>query len=133
MSLTALAVPSLFQQVLDATVRHADQETLYDQPYVDQGVVRVTGPFTVESLSPHRVIDAGSQTTDVAETDPRPFIERIIQYLRKAGVQNLVKGEKLVFERLDTLQGGVHVQAVGEYLESGIAQTVAVTIGPEYG
>src|SRR5204862_638475 len=40
---------------IDAAIRkHAETETLYDQPYEDKGVVRLTGPFTVESLSPHR-------------------------------------------------------------------------------
>ena len=35
---------------------HADTETLYDQPYEDKKTIRVTGPFTVESLSPHRIL-----------------------------------------------------------------------------
>ena len=39
-----------------AIARHAETETLYDQPYEDKKSVRVTGPFTVESLSPHRVL-----------------------------------------------------------------------------
>ena len=44
------------EEVDAAIARHADSETLYDQPYEDTKVVRVTGPFTVESLSPHRVL-----------------------------------------------------------------------------
>lgn len=43
------------REEIDAAIkRHADFETLYDRPYEDKGTVRVTGPFTVESLSPHR-------------------------------------------------------------------------------
>ena len=42
---------------IDAAIaRHAESETLYDQPYEDKKTVRVSGPFTVESLSPHRTI-----------------------------------------------------------------------------
>src|SRR5918911_2664628 len=43
-------------QIDKAIARHADTETLYDQPYADKDVVRLTGPFTVESLSPHRAL-----------------------------------------------------------------------------
>ena len=42
------------EQIDKAIARHADTETLYDQPYEDKDIVRLTGPFTVESLSPHR-------------------------------------------------------------------------------
>ena len=44
------------EQIDAAIARHAETETLYDQPYEDSKRVRVTGPFTVESLSPHRTI-----------------------------------------------------------------------------
>src|SRR3546814_15573034 len=43
------------REEIDAAIkRHADFELLYDKPYEDRKKVRVTGPFTVESLSPHR-------------------------------------------------------------------------------
>jgi len=43
------------QADIDAAIaRHADQETLYDQPYEDGRRIRVAGPFTVENLSPSR-------------------------------------------------------------------------------
>ncbi len=38
------------EQIDAAIARYADQETLYDQPYIDKGRVRVTGPFTVEAV-----------------------------------------------------------------------------------
>ena len=38
------------EQIDMAIVRYADQETLYDQPYIDKNRVRVTGPFTVEAV-----------------------------------------------------------------------------------
>src|SRR5207244_8778839 len=49
------------EQIDAAIAKHAETETLYDQPYEDKGVVRVSGPFTVESLSPHRVLPAGAE------------------------------------------------------------------------
>ncbi len=43
---------------IDAAIaRHAESELLVDQPFEDRKRVRVTGRFTVESLSPHRVLD----------------------------------------------------------------------------
>ena len=47
------------QQDIDASIAaRADFEYLYDKPYEDRTKVRVAGPFTVESVSPHRVIAA---------------------------------------------------------------------------
>ena len=56
------------REEIDAAIaRHAETETLYDQPYEDKKRVRVTGPFTVESLSPHRVLSAATRTRRTAE------------------------------------------------------------------
>ena len=53
---------------IDAAIaKHADTELLYDQPYEDNKRIRVTGPFTVESLSPHRVL-----ATDEDCPPPKP-------------------------------------------------------------
>ena len=38
----------------DQAAAKADFEYLYEKPYEDRGIVRVAGPFTVESLAPHR-------------------------------------------------------------------------------
>jgi len=55
------------REQIDAAIRkHADTEFLYDDPYEDNKRIRVTGPLTVESLSPHRVL-----TTD----EERPATE----------------------------------------------------------
>ncbi len=113
-----------------AIARHAESEILYDRPFADSRIVRVTGPFTVESLSPHRALpeDAG-QTSN---RDATSFVAMILDNLRKAGVQNTVKRERLTFDRLEAWPGGRYVQAAGEYREDGKARTVAVAIGPEY-
>ena len=45
------------QKAIDASIAaKAEFEYLYDKPYEDKKKVRVAGPFTVESLSPHRVL-----------------------------------------------------------------------------
>src|ERR1019366_7692783 len=45
------------QKAIDASIAaKAEFEYLYDKPYKDNKKVRVSGPFTVESLSPHRVL-----------------------------------------------------------------------------
>jgi adenine-specific DNA-methyltransferase len=138
------------QQEIDASIaRHADTELLYDQPYEDNKRVRVTGPFTVESLSPHRVL---STTEDRPQTEQDGqnqsaasggFETLIIDNLRAAGVENTKKGERLKFTRLEPY-AGTWLHAVGEYLEKetspqpspkgeGVVRRVAVCIGPEHG
>lgn len=127
------------QAEIDASItRHAEQETLYDQPHEDKNIVRVTGPFTVESLSPHRHIITADALTPAeriprAEADTGQFEQMILDNLRKAGVQNTKKQERLKFTRLEPF-AGQYLQAEGEFTgQDGIAHTVAVCIGPEYG
>jgi len=99
------------QQEIDATiVRRADTELLYDQPLEDGKRLRVTGPFTVESLSPHRVLAPEVELPDSEaqahrEADLGQFETMILDNLRKAGVQNTVKHERLKFERWNLTPG----------------------------
>ena len=127
------------REEIDAAIaRHADTELLYDKPYEDSKRIRVTGPFTVESLSPHRVLsteDERPQAEADAERSPRavPFETMILDNLRKAGVQNTRKNERLVFDRLEPF-AGTWVHAHGEYTDSDRKlRRVAVSIGPEHG
>jgi len=124
---------------IDAAIaRHADTETLYDQPYEDNKRVRVTGPFTVESLSPHRFISLdeekpAAEKTAQKDSSEGQFETMILEHLKKAGVQNTIKGEKLKFDRLETI-AGEYIQAAGEYTDAdGKSRRVAVSIGPQYG
>ena len=123
---------------IDAAIaRHAETELLYDRPYEDRKVVRVSGPFSVESLSPHRVMADGPEDRAL---DPAPapveesgrFVEMILDNLRASGVDNRTKGERLRFETLDSYPG-TWVQGSGTYLESLEEKRVAVAIGPRYG
>jgi adenine-specific DNA-methyltransferase len=127
------------RQQIDAVItRHAETETLYDQPYEDKKIVRVSGPFTVESLSPHRVLSTadenmnGSVTQREAQRE-QDFATMILDNLRKAGVQNTRKAERLKFDTLDPFAGR-WLHAAGEYTDAdGKTRRVAVSIGPEQG
>jgi adenine-specific DNA-methyltransferase len=122
---------------IDAAIaRHAETETLFDRPYEDRKIVRVSGPFTVESLSPHRVLVDGPEDTAAepppSSVDAGQFVTSILDNLRRAGVQNTKRNERLELSRLDRYPG-VYVQGVGEYGENGSTKTVAIAIGPEFG
>ncbi|MCB1764446.1 MAG: site-specific DNA-methyltransferase [Candidatus Competibacteraceae bacterium] len=126
------------REIDDSIARNADTETLYDQPYTDNKRVRVTGPFTVESLSPHRVLSTdeerpASETTAKTESASGQFETMILDNLRKAGVQNTIKNERLKFDALEPF-AGVWIHAAGEYAEKdGAVKRVAVSLGPEHG
>jgi adenine-specific DNA-methyltransferase len=130
------------QQIDAAIAKHADTETLYDQPYLDNKRVRVCGPFSMESLSPHRTISAEEKKTlsEVGKDGwrmkvigPDPFGHVILENLRKTGVQNNRKGERLKFDSLDVYPGE-WIHGAGTYAEAdGTPRRVAVCIGPEHG
>jgi adenine-specific DNA-methyltransferase len=125
------------REEIDAAIaRHADSETLFDRPDEDRKIVRVSGPFTVESLSPHRVLSDGPEDAAAdappESVDAGAFVTSILDSLRRAGVQNTKRAERLELTRLDPYPG-VWVQGVGEYGENGATKTVAVAIGPEFG
>ena len=126
------------EQINAAIARHAETETLYDQPYEDNKCVRVCGPFSVESLSPHRVLSTADENQDdtVSEQEGRKqqdFSTMILENLKKAGVQNTRKSERLSFDRLDPY-AGAWLHAAGEYTDADAkSRRVAVSIGPEHG
>jgi adenine-specific DNA-methyltransferase len=128
------------QKEVDASIAaKADYEYLYDKPYEDKSKVRVAGPFTVESLSPHRVvgIDENDQLIDSASKDEvRDFVQIILENLRTAGVQQAHKDGKIVFSSLTPWPGDL-ICAEGRYSEGadGTAQVrrAAIFIGPEFG
>ena len=126
------------EQINAAIARHAETETLYDQSYEDNKCVRVCGPFSVESLSPHRVLSTADENQHgaVSEQDGRKqqdFSTMILENLKKAGVQNTRKSERLSFDRLDPY-AGAWLHAAGEYIDADAqSRRVAVSIGPEHG
>ena len=135
------------QQAIDASIAaKAEFEYLYDRPYEDKKKVRVAGPFTVESLLPHRVlgvdeddnlIDPAMQESGV--TYERNFAHIILDNLRTAGVQQAHKSDKINFTSL-TPWPGEYVCAEGRYMEGadeegngGVEKRAGIFIGPEFG
>jgi adenine-specific DNA-methyltransferase len=125
---------------IDAAIaRHAEGELLYDRPYEDRRKIRVAGPFTVESLSPHRSLtfDADLPLSERAaekSADSSSYEKTILENLRTAGVQNGRRKERLEFEDIEPF-GGKYVQAIGIQRNggNGTPQRIAIALGPEYG
>ncbi len=127
------------QKEIDASIAaKAEYEYLYDKPYEDKKKVRVAGPFTVESLSPHRVlgVDYDDELIDGAADDRaaygQDFASMILANLRTAGVQQARKDDRIEFESLEPWPGDL-VCAEGRYLEGGKSVRAGILIGPEFG
>jgi adenine-specific DNA-methyltransferase len=125
-------VPGMAGDDLERTIAQgAEQEHLVDQPYEDNRKVRVSGRFTVESLSPHRNL-AIEETPSAA--DEQDFVSTILESLRASGVQNTFKGERLNLDTLVPYPGEGVLHAHGTLTgPDGEIRTVAVAIGPEHG
>lgn len=147
------------QREIDASINaKADFEYLFDRPYEDKGRVRVAGPFTVESLSPHRVLavdqddelvdllDAAEGRRKAAQRDEADFAATILENLKSAGVQQAHKDGRISFTSL-TGWPGRFIAAEGRYVEdeqeAGRAdgtpgkpvkeKRAGIFIGPEFG
>jgi adenine-specific DNA-methyltransferase len=128
------------QQEIDASIAaKAEFEYLYDKPYEDKKKVRVAGPFTVESLTPHRTLTINEEGDAVDLTESRlgytakkNFAELILENLRTAGVQQAHKEDKINFSSLAPW-AGTYLCAEGYYQEGDKAKRVAIFIGPEFG
>ena len=122
------------QKEIDASIAaKAEFEFLYDKPYEDKSKVRVAGPFTVESLSPHRALAVDENSGIVHDKDTGPdFVQVILDNLRTAGVQQAHKEDKITFASLVPWPGEL-VCAEGAYSESEKQKRAAILIGPEFG
>jgi adenine-specific DNA-methyltransferase len=137
------------QKEIDASIaRAADVELLYDRPYEDKARVRVAGPFTVESLSPHRVVAAREDTlgadlaasgaiTSRASTPANmpeaDFGEMVLAHLRSAGVHQQEKRDTIHFNSIAPWPGNF-IAAEARYADGGaVEKRAAILIGPEFG
>ncbi len=133
------------QREIDAAIAaKAEFEYLYDKPYDDKKKVRVAGPFTVESLSPHRVLGVDENDELIDPNDPkiaereaeysaeRNFVQIILENLKTAGVQQAHKEDKIAFTSLTPWPGEL-VCADGRYIEGTEEKRAAIFIGPEFG
>ena len=135
---------------IDRAIRkHAETEILYDKPFPNDKAIRVCGPFTVESLSPHRQLSVQDKVRNATEGEPDAaddskrrtyqvhgpddFGRTILDNMKRAGVQNTYKNEKMVFTSLDP-HPGEWIQGSGRYTDKqGTEVRVAICIGPEHG
>ena len=129
------------QKEIDASIAaKAEFEYLYDKSYEDNKKVRVAGPFTVESLSPHRMlgVDENDDLIDPAkrvsvETEGKQtFSQMILENLKTAGVQQAHKEGRITFTSLVPWPG-TYVCAEGHYLEGETKRRAAIFIGSEFG
>ncbi len=133
------------QKEIDASIAaQAEFEYLYDKPYEDKKKVRVAGPFTVESLSPHRVLIVDEDDNPVdpvkesknAEAESRDFVSMILENLKTSGVQQAHKEDKITFHSLTPWPGEM-ICAEARYSEgtesSAVEKRAAIFIGPEFG
>ncbi|MDE0880183.1 MAG: site-specific DNA-methyltransferase, partial [Sphingomonas bacterium] len=150
------------QREIDASIAaRADVEYLYDRPHADPGRVRVAGPFTVESLSPHRVVTARDDVleaelkAEAGELQRAPgsepeadFGAMILENLRSAGVHQQDKADRITFSAIEPLpvdpemvkqekgreKGGGWLAAIGHYQDGeGREKRAGILIGPEFG
>ena len=134
------------QKEIDASIAaKADYEYLYDKPYTDMGKIRVAGPFTVESLSPHRMlaVDHDDELVDTLEADKNhrdaseeeiDFTKMVMENLKTSGVQQMEKGDRINFYSLSPWPGRF-IAAEGRYQEGedGAERKAGIFIGPEFG
>lgn len=112
-----------------------ETETLFDQPEPDRKKLRVSGPFTVETLqsfeplAPDRIAEANTSMDNVAR-----FIDRVFEHLKTAGIKNGAKNETAVFNRVDIINdeaGALHAE--GWYASAGGEKKAYLHIGPQFG
>ena len=136
------------QAAIDASIaKRADVELLYDRPYEDRSRVRVAGPFTVESLSPHRVVPAMDEEllpepdatgggragqTPHGAAPATDFGAMILDHLRTAGVHQHQKNDSIRFTSLVAWPGDM-ISAEGRYSEGDTERRAGILIGPEFG
>jgi adenine-specific DNA-methyltransferase len=136
------------QKKIDESIaKKADVELLYDRPFEDKSRVRVAGPFTVESLSPHRVIPSSeyelADDLEAAEgkrkrklpkgtEESNDFAAMILDHLKTSGVQQAKKADRITFETI-TPWPGTWINADGRFMEGETEKRAAIFIGPEFG
>ena len=143
---------------IDAAIAHyADQETLYDQPYIDKSRVRVTGPFTVEAVPAPTVkslddiqigdpeTEKGMQQESLADfrDTATPLLDASVSRsgatlrhtewrdeLLKTGLRGK-GGHHIDFSRVEPMAGTRWLHADAE-TKGKTAERVVVSFGPEH-
>jgi len=132
------------QQEIDKSIaQKADVEFLYDRPYEDKSKVRVAGPFTVESLSPHRVVPADEMEL-IEELDAldgkrkrqniplNDFTAMILENMKSAGVHQAAREDRITFNSIEGWPGE-YIAAEGHFQDGEAEKRAAIFVGPEFG
>lgn len=138
------------REIDESIINKAETEYLYNKPLVDSSRVRVSGPFTVESLSPYKIValneegellnSSGSfdQIGDESKrfNDEIDFGNVILEHLRTSGVKQANKENRIKFTSVNPFPGNL-ISGDGRYFESdnetSPQKRAAIFIGPEYG
>jgi adenine-specific DNA-methyltransferase len=129
------------QRAIDEAIerkgREDDYEVLHDKPFEDKKKLRVAGPFTVESLSPHRtpVTDEDGELLEEAQdltAESDAFRTAILDNLLKAGLHQAGREDRIAFDALTPWPGDL-ITAKATYQEGDETRTAAIFLGPEYG
>ncbi len=110
-----------------------EEQTLYDQPEPDANKLRVTGPFTVETLqsfepTPPDAIESGEAEAEGLQR----FTERVYAHLQAAGIKNGIRNEQAVFARINPLSHEA-LHAEGYYTTPRGESKAYLHIGPQFG
>lgn len=127
------------ERIDTAIKKYADQETLYDQPYMDRKKVRVTGPFTVEAVPAPAVLSLEEVEEGKEDWEADSSVARSGETLRHAEWRDdLLKtgirgkgGQRIEFSRVELLSGTRWLHADAETKEDK-PQRVVVSFGPEH-
>lgn len=108
-------------------------ETLYDQPEVDSGILRVSGPFTVETLQNFEPVSPEELNDSVRATEEDGAFEEVVkQHLVSAGVKNGRKNQQVIFTRVELLSHS-YLHAEGFYMNGTGEKKAYFHIGSKFG
>jgi adenine-specific DNA-methyltransferase len=141
---------------------NAEQEELVDQPEVVKGIVRVSGPFTIEAVQPPEMslgdaqqVSAGEfdgappemETFEVREVETRAdleaknvdaYLDQMLRLLKMDGVR-FPNNKEMRFTRLEPVTDGSIIHAEGRWANGETDKdpdgkaNVGVVFGPQYG
>jgi adenine-specific DNA-methyltransferase len=132
------------KRIDESIAKKADVEFLHDRPVEDKGRVRVAGPFTVESLSPHRVVPSNEADAATVHSSPKSrglpkaaiplndFTTMILDHLASSGVQQAKKADRITFNAIAGWPGS-YIAGEGRFMEGAGEKRAAIFIGPEFG
>lgn len=112
----------------------AETEILYDQPQEDKTRMRVSGPFTVETLQNFKITppEALEYREDEAE-DNRLFAQRIFDHLQSNGIRNGDRSQQAIFHQIEPV-ASPYLHARGFYTDgNGVERLTYFHIGPKFG